>query len=164
MARERKSITTEVSTETNERGAIDFSPLRDKVADLRQESVTTLLRQAFSRVRDEAIFQLSENLAAAVGSASVEGGATSAAENWLPIHSLSEIRKVVGGRFQNIKNRWVDAGFPLREHRGDREGEFSLNNDGWMRFRSWILEQGYEARICERSGSGALFEIRKILV
>ncbi len=44
-----------------------------------------------------------------------------AAHGWTRIESLSRLRAIVGGRFKNLKEKWVGAGFPLREHRGDRD-------------------------------------------
>jgi hypothetical protein len=80
-------------------------------------------------------------------------------DGWSPIQSLSQLRSVVGGRFQNLKQKWVDAGFPLREHRGDREGRAALNSDGWLELSVWINRQGFETRLA-RGEEDWLFEIR----
>ena len=81
------------------------------------------------------------------------------AQGWSRIESLSRLRAIVGGRFKNLKEKWVGAGFPLREHRGDREERGSVNGDGWLELSSWIARQGYEVRLAEASDSW-LFEIR----
>lgn len=81
-------------------------------------------------------------------------------DNWEPIESLSKLRALVGGRFQNLRDRWVKAGFPLREHRGDRAGEVSLSEEGWTELAGWLLEHGYESRICNDQAN-VIFEIRK---
>lgn len=80
---------------------------------------------------------------------------------WQGVESLSRLRSIVGGRFQNIKKKWTDAGFPLREHRGDRWKDFSLNDEGWLELSNWILKQGFEARLTTDSEE-YLFELRKI--
>lgn len=82
-------------------------------------------------------------------------------EAWIGIESLSRLRSVVGGRFQNIKKKWMDAGFPLREHRGDRWKEFTLNQDAWLELASWIAKQGFEARLTPGSQE-FLFELRSV--
>ena len=51
---------------------------------------------------------------------------------WHKIASLSQLRSLVGGRFSNLKQKWVASGFPLREHRGDREGTAELNYNEWV--------------------------------
>jgi hypothetical protein len=78
---------------------------------------------------------------------------------WIGVESLSRLRSVVGGRFQNIKKKWVDAGLPLREHRGDRWKEFDLNKDGWLELVAWIGKQGFEARLTPESEE-FIFQLR----
>jgi hypothetical protein len=68
---------------------------------------------------------------------------------------------VVGGRFQNIKKKWVEAGLPLREHRGDRWKEFDLNKDGWLELVAWIGKQGFEARLTPESEE-FIFQLRPL--
>ena len=79
---------------------------------------------------------------------------------WTGIESLSRLRSVVGGRFQNIKKKWTDAGFPLREHRGDKWQEYTLDKDGWVELACWIAKQGFEARLTPESRE-FLFELRQ---
>ena len=81
--------------------------------------------------------------------------------DWLEIESLSKLRSIVGGRFQNIKAKWTNAGFPLKEHRGDKVEQFDLNKGGWIELTNWILSQGFEARLAS-NGEQHLFEIRPV--
>lgn len=80
---------------------------------------------------------------------------------WIRIESLSRLRALVGGRFQNLKERWVKAGFPLREHRGDRSGGGVVDYEAWVELSSWIHQQGFEIRLASESDPW-LFEIRAI--
>ncbi len=90
-----------------------------------------------------------------------EGQPASTEPVWVEIESLSRLRAIVGGRFQNLRDRWVGAGFPLREHRGDKDGEFSLNEAGWIELSNWVLKQGFESRLTPDK-PGCLFELRVI--
>ncbi len=81
--------------------------------------------------------------------------------NWLAIESLSSLRHLVGGRFNNLKQKWVDAGFPLREHRGDKGKGFQVDQKGWIELSNWILKQGFEARLTPDKPE-CLFELRKV--
>ncbi|RMG43709.1 MAG: hypothetical protein D6719_03225 [Candidatus Dadabacteria bacterium] len=80
---------------------------------------------------------------------------------WLAIDSLSKLRAEVGGRFQNIKKKWIEAGFPLKQHRGEKTASYKLNQEGWIELTNWILKQGYEARLAT-DDSEHLFEIRAL--
>ncbi len=82
--------------------------------------------------------------------------------DWIPIESLSQLRSHVGGRFQNLKQRWIAAGFPLREHRGDRSDTGEVNESEWFELASWIAKQGYESRLIYEEEQDALFELRQI--
>lgn len=96
---------------------------------------------------------------------SVMGSARSAESSvptkWQPIESLSRLRAIVGGRFENIKKKWTDAGLPLREHRGDKDKAYNIDSAGWEELSAWLLKHGYESRITPRSDLGA-FEVRPI--
>jgi hypothetical protein len=83
------------------------------------------------------------------------------ATGWTRIESLSQLRAVVGGRFQNLKQKWVSAGFPLREHRGDREEKATVSQSGWIELSVWIGKQGYETKIASDEDPW-LFEVRKL--
>ncbi|MCB0346511.1 MAG: hypothetical protein KDD66_15435 [Bdellovibrionales bacterium] len=81
--------------------------------------------------------------------------------DWERIESLSQLRATVGGRFQNLKKRWVKSGFPLREHRGDREGKAEIDEAGWVELSLWINKQGFETKLAADSEPW-LLEVRKI--
>ncbi len=79
---------------------------------------------------------------------------------WKQIESLSALRALVGGRFQNLKEKWIQAGLPLREHRGDKIGDYTVNDAGWIDLSNWILKQGFETRLVSGEPH-TIFEIRK---
>jgi hypothetical protein len=85
---------------------------------------------------------------------------------WRAIESMSALRTLIGGRFEKLKQRWNDAGLPLREHRGDRSACAEVDADGWRRFTLWLNSQGYEVRRGSednRAGElGVLFYVRRI--
>ena len=87
--------------------------------------------------------------------------AESKANAWIGIVSLSKLRSEVGGRFQNLRDRWLQAGFPLREHRGDKTGAYEVNLEGWTELSAWILKQGYECKLSPAE-SEFLFEVRAL--
>lgn len=80
---------------------------------------------------------------------------------WTGVESLSRLRALVGGRFQQLKQRWIDAGLPLRAHRGDRTGRVEIDRDGWLELAAWIQKQGFEARLTNEI-SEFLFEVRSL--
>jgi len=82
--------------------------------------------------------------------------------DWIQVESMSRLRGLVGGRFQNLKSRWTEAGFPLKEHRGDTKvAPPKINQEGWLELVAWIGKQGFEARL--PSGESTwLFEIRRV--
>lgn len=82
-------------------------------------------------------------------------------EPWIEVESLSRLRSVVGGRFQNIRKKWISAGLPLREHRGDKQDEYEIVPEGWVELSNWILKQGYEARTTNDK-TGCVIELRKL--
>lgn len=82
-------------------------------------------------------------------------------DGWIMVESLSQLRTFVGGRFQNLKQKWVEAGLPLREHRGDRKVAGEVNQVGWVELSLWIARQGYEAKLASSEEDG-LFMIRKV--
>lgn len=83
-------------------------------------------------------------------------------DDWVAIESLSALRAVVGGRFQQLKERWVEAGFPLREHRGDRQQSAEFNEAGWVELSRWIVKQGFEVRRAQE-GEEFFFKIRIVI-
>ena len=80
---------------------------------------------------------------------------------WFPVVSLSQFRTLVGGRYANLKLKWLGAGFPLRAHRGDRDEEATVDAEGWRALVEWIRHQGFEARL-GLPEMGVLLELRKL--
>lgn len=118
-------------------------------------------REVFKQKRDYLVHRFTQQLCT-VGTVASDGAGNSYTEqNWVGIESLSRLRSVVGGRFQNLKKRWMKAGLPLKEHRGDQNLEFTLNEEGWVELTNWILKQGYEARLTDIQ-TGYLFELRPL--
>ena len=131
---------------------------------LREDTVQifeSVLREAFSAKHDLFVHSFVELLAANTELASKRTEPASVEADWQEIESLSRLRSIVGGRFQNLKSRWLAAGLPLREHRGDKSGEFELNQEGWIELSNWILKQGFESRLTPEK-SGVIFELREI--
>ncbi len=140
----------------------------DKLKALRQyqeDYYADLIRALLKRKRDYLVHALVCRLRqigfeSRVASTVVEPHADDTA-GWVAIDSLSGLRSVVGGRFQNLKKRWVDAGFPLKEHRGDRQLEYEIDQAGWVELSNWIFKQGYESRLA-KGQTEFVFELRKI--
>lgn len=125
---------------------LDRSTLEGLVDEQTREWVLSVVREATAREETAITAMLVQKLRDIARPVVEEGPAASSAE-WIGIESLSRLRSVVGGRFQNIKKKWVDAGFPLREHRGDRWKDFEINHDAWLELAAWIAKQGFEARL-----------------
>lgn len=79
---------------------------------------------------------------------------------WRPIASLSQLRGLVGVRFQKLREQWVAAGFPLREHRGDRPIRPEIDEPAWQEFVAWLQGEGFLVRRATPE-SEAFFEISK---
>ncbi|WKZ56426.1 MAG: hypothetical protein QY326_06750 [Bdellovibrionota bacterium] len=121
------------------------------------------MRRAFDRERELLTKALQQELRDS-GDVTQLGRSVASLEDdqqWIGIESLSRLRGLVGGRFQQLKARWVDAGLPLRAHRGDRTGKVQIDRDAWLELAAWIERQGYEARLAA-DGSEYLFEVREI--
>jgi len=127
------------------------------------DAFVQLVRNAIASRRQAIVFGIAQSLSQRL-SEKVEfsvPGATVDSSEWARIESLSQLRALVGGRFQNLKQRWVAAGFPLREHRGDREGKAAVNHDGWIELSVWISKQGFETRLAADADPW-LLELKKI--
>lgn len=108
--------------------------------------------------------QLLQSLIARLQESSIAQPETSDEEDdraWVPVESLSALRGLVGGRFHNLKKRWVDAGLPLREHRGDKGGSVEIEQEGWVELTNWIMKQGFEVRR-DPEDERCLFELRAV--
>ena len=90
----------------------------------------------------------------------LESGLSSQAGEWIPVKSFSNLRGLVGGRFENLKKKWMAAGLPLREQKRESSSKV-MEPEAWSALAAWILKQGYESRLASK-GSGYIFEIRKL--
>jgi hypothetical protein len=110
------------------------------------ETFESCLQSAFNERRDIFVFEIVKKLRRE----KLAGPQTTATESgdggWVDIESLSRLRNVVG-RIENIKKKWIGAGFPLREHRGDKAGSFEVNSEGWVELSNWMSKHGYESRL-----------------
>jgi hypothetical protein len=79
---------------------------------------------------------------------------------WEEIDSLSKLRSLVGGRFQNLKVKWLGAGFPLKQDKGSKPAMYTLNEPGWLELSSWISNQGFEVRRNSEK-KDVIFEIKQ---
>ncbi len=120
----------------------------------------SVVKEVFDSRRDSFVFQCANRLREFVTVANKVESATPVVNDWIEIESLSRLRSVVGGRFENTKKRWVAAGFPLREHRGDKSGTFTVDEAGWIELSNWIVKQGFETRLSPGK-EHCLFELRK---
>ena len=150
----------------NQREALSAKLADAKFSDsLLEQTVANFegfLRKAFAARRDIFIFEIVKQL----GRERLAGPQQVAEEGpqsggWIDIESLSKLRNVVGGRFENIKRKWVGAGFPLREHRGDKAGQFEVNSEGWVELSNWMSKHGYESRL-RPDRAECLFQIKAL--
>jgi hypothetical protein len=105
-----------------------------------------------------------DNLGKRLLSSGLSGATLSAvakAQPWTGISSLSALRALVGGRFANLKERWLAVGFPLKEGRSDGT-RVKINRTAWLELVSWIEGQGYSARLPEDGTDSSLLEIRQL--
>ena len=128
-----------------------------------ERAVHEVVNSSLSKFRDVFIQQLRDRFREHIAPSNElpDKHSSEGTGEWVGIESLSRLRSVVGGRFQNIKKKWTDAGFPLREHRGDRVKGFAVNESAWIELSNWILKQGYEARLTP-DNTEFLFELRPL--
>ncbi len=124
-------------------------------------SMESCLRQAFKQRRDVFLSEILKRLRQSGVGGGAPGRATEVEGGWVDVESLSKLRNLVGGRFENIKKKWVGAGFPLREHRGDKSGGFELSQSGWVELSNWMSKHGFEARLCPDKPE-CVFQIRQL--
>ena len=126
-----------------------------------KEELRTLLRESIASRRQAIVYTLARIAFDALQSG--ELSIASSEQDWIPIGSLSQLRSLVGGRFQNLKERWIAAGFPLRSHRGDRAADAEIDSEGWNELAAWIFSQGYDARLAaDGVEDKALFFVKKV--
>lgn len=128
--------------------------LMQEMLDVVDQSVRVTLEKR----RPFIVAEISRRLVGAKGQGAM--ASTTLEEAWDDIESLSRLRAIVGGRFQNLRDRWVAAGFPLKEHRGDKSEQGEINQDGWIELSNWIMKQGFECRLTP-DRPGCLFQLRK---
>lgn len=127
--------------------------------ELEGELIETAVKTAFDVHRDFFVHTVATRLGE-LGVGTVTPHSLPKDESgWTEIESMSRLRSIVGGRFQNLKERWTQAGLPLREHRGDKEKDFKIDERGWLELANWIAKQGYEVRL-RADKPECLFEIR----
>jgi len=124
--------------------------IRNSIARRRNVFVAGIARRVFSRQE----FSILSNTS---GSVTEDQGS-----EWISISSLSQLRRATGGRFQNLKERWMKAGLPLRQHRGDKSEGWTLSEEGWLALSLWINKQGCEVRLSD-SSQDCIFEIKKLI-
>ncbi len=137
--------------------------LRETIARHDAAIVTAVVDEAFLRRKNFLIGEIAARIANRQPAQGVVGLEATSAEPgpWTSIESLSRLRSIVGGRFQNLKDRWTGAGFPLREHRGEEHEKTQVDERGWLELMSWVSKQGFEARLTP-DATGHYFEIRKL--
>jgi hypothetical protein len=148
--------TSNASTETDILATMTKS--LDSIAEVRK-----VIRQGLQRRRQAIVYEIAKHFYEKVIKFDTHFSiARDSGVGWTRIESLSQLRSIVGGRFQNLKRKWVGAGFPLKEHRGEKTDiSQEVNHDGWIELSVWISGQGYEVRLAAQH-SPWLFEIRKI--
>ena len=112
---------------------------------LTRESLREIIDRSLERRRQAIVYHLARKLEPFLRIES-ESIAILEEQTWTRIASLSQLRTSVGGRFSKLKERWVGAGLPLREHRGDANKGGKINSEGFELLCSWIFEQGFEVR------------------
>ncbi|MCB0319827.1 MAG: hypothetical protein KDD60_02810, partial [Bdellovibrionales bacterium] len=126
------------------------------LSDVATEEISTIIESEFVAVLEQNREFLVQMLVAKMGGVKVSDDPLELgnplgveAEGWMTIASLSQLRKEVGGRFQNLRERWLNAGFPLKAHRGDPSERYELDKAGWLEMSSWLVKQGFECRLLE---------------
>lgn len=125
------------------------------------EVMTQVITQVFRERRAQYVLSIAQRLATSVARPTAEKYDELEGSTWVGVESLSQLRALVGGRFQHLKQRWMDAGLPLREHRGDRSGRAKVSAEGWAELSSWTMKQGFEIRL-EPDGAEHLMRVRRV--
>jgi hypothetical protein len=129
---------------------------------IKLEDIRSLVKGALQRRRQAIVFGVAKRVLEQVDQAELQTNSPEMGDEvWIRIESLSQLRSIVGGRFQKLKERWLAAGFPLREHRGDRAGKAAVDHEGWVELTVWVSRQGYRARLAGEDEPW-LFEIASV--
>jgi hypothetical protein len=128
-----------------------------------QDALRQLVRRAIERRRQAIVYEIARRCQAIMSEENFNpvNPVAEDPQSWIKIESLSGLRALVGGRFQNLKEKWIKAGFPLREHRGDRTGQKNIDYQGWIELATWIHKQGFELRLAEEDQPW-LFELKQL--
>ncbi|MCB0339149.1 MAG: hypothetical protein KDD53_06075 [Bdellovibrionales bacterium] len=157
----KKRLSNRKPTDNKEENIENFKIPADEGSKEYLRMVESVVTNAFSSQREFLIHSLTQLLVESeYGASQPETSGCFSKEEWTEIESMSRLRSTVGGRFQNLKERWLQAGFPLREHRGDKDSDFKVDDLGWIELSNWISKQGYEVRLCPDKAN-CLFEIRQ---
>lgn len=131
--------------------------------EVREEKLLKLVEEAL-RLNEELFVHEIEKRLKSVPRASLDNvdsnsptEESDSSEQWTGVESMSRLRGIVGGRFQNLKERWLSAGLPLKEHRGSKTRSYKIEKDGWIELSSWISQQGYEVRLASEEDDYLFF-------
>lgn len=121
-----------------------------------------LLKDSLNLRRQTLVFELAKQIKQGFEAQGLKLSSVEQAEkSWTKIDSLSALRATVGGRFQNLKDRWLAAGFPLKEKKGEPLADFVLEESAWSEMLNWLNRSGYEARL-GKPEEGCLFEVKRL--
>jgi len=132
----------------------------------RLESLSSLfskvLKKAFLDNAEYLKNRLNGDLLTELNAVTEEFADHTGAASWIPIDSISKLRGEVGGRFDTLKLKWQEAGLPLKQKKGDKIPDFTINSVAWSDLEAWLLKMGYASRLTEGQ-EDRIFEIKKML-
>ncbi|MDC0357517.1 hypothetical protein OAO01_01780 [Oligoflexia bacterium] len=140
---------------------LDSLELDEGLVEASTQFFEDVIREVFASKKEFFVHAVAQKLRNSDLAYAQAPDAGQAVDEWIAIESLSRLRSVVGGRFQNLKKRWIEAGLPLRQHRGDKGKAYTISKEGWMELCNWILKQGFEARLSDDKTT-YLFELKAI--
>jgi len=140
-----------------------FEAFKQAIDSSFAKCVEQVVSAAFAQKRAVILRSMYNEWSAVLNAEEGETSSKSAsAVGWEEIVSLSSLRKIVGGRFQLLRERWMKAGFPLKEHRGTVLDADSSSRGNPDEFFSWLDSQGFLVRRQDdKLKSGILFEIKR---
>ncbi len=131
----------------------------NKLQGVFDDRLIAAIEDVFKKRRGVYIDQLAKIILRQPGAKTVERAQQA---EWVGIVSLSGLRTLVGGRFSNLKEKWLAAGFPLKESKADEKQSYTIVKSAWLELVDWIEGQGFTARLPPDKGSGILFEVQKV--
>ena len=143
---------------------VQIEEIADSLEQSALSSLAACLEEALKENREAAIQRVLLALRTKLPSASDSTEAALAlvaGSDWVGVESLSRLRALVGGRFQNLKQKWIEAGLPLRERKGQKIDVSEVNEKGWIELSNWILKQNFETRLTLDSPDH-IFELRAV--